>query len=810
VRSAVSLAVALCALIVTSVAASSPVRVSSDVGPPNPDAVAGQFLIGFKQGVKPAKQVSILAAVGAKTKRTLGPIQTRLVAIPAANLRRVFATLRRNANIRYLEPNYIVRTSDLAAGTPNDPMFRNLWGLHNTGQAVNGVVGLAGVDSDVLPAWSTTTGKGVVVAVIDSGVDFSHPDLGGSATTSQLMWVNAGENCGSSDPTIQCAQRTNGIDDDGDGHVDDWRGWDFPYGDNEPNDQIGHGTHVGGTIAATPDNGIGIVGIAPDVKIMALKTITPTDNLPGLPSGSATAADSAAAVLYAVAHGARIINASWGGRYFSNAVYAALAEADRKGVLVVAAAGNAGEIFGPIDPPVPKIYPAAYELPNIISVAAHDARNAIPDWSFWGDFVDLAAPGVNILSTVPGGSYEYKDGTSMAAPHVAGAAALLMSRYPTLGAARIKAIILGEVRGMADTQMTAGENTWTENTKSHGALDIGRAVGCARSGLFAPVKLWVDRPAHDFLAIVNHANPVTVLAETCPPGMPITVTADVGGAPIRLASRGDGTYTGSFVPAAARPVTVEAVATTSAVSKKVEVSGRASFGYSLSRDRYEWFDVPSFGADTGLRSGLDGVTVKLPFPFSFYGQTFTTLTIAGKGWMTFGEPVSAPGPYWWPMPTSLSADVLPNPNPPTGIVAPFWAELSLAKSGAVWTGTVGTPPHRRFVVAWTRRGSSTVGRSGGLGKADTGVSIYSGGTLCPGQGDFEAIFDETTNLIRFEYQHVAFGCHPYGGDALIGIENFAGDVASQFSAYGYDPDSGEGLQPVLKPYERSQGLLFTP
>ena len=273
----------------------------------------------------------------------------------------------------------------------------------------------------------TTGSPNVTVAVIDTGVDFGHPDL------APQQWINTGENCGSTDPTIVCAQRTDGSDNDGDGYVDDYRGWDFVNGDNNPFDDNNHGTHVAGTIGAVGNNGVGVAGINWAVKIMALKFLSG--------AGSGSTADAVDAIDYAADHGASVMNNSWGGGGYEQSLRDAIAYAHSKGSLFVAAAGNDG-----VDTDASPFYPSGYDNPNLVSVAATDNKDNLASFSNWGKAtVDLGAPGVDIYSTKPGNSYQYFSGTSMATPHVAGTAALIKARFPTATDLGIKALLLRSV-----------------------------------------------------------------------------------------------------------------------------------------------------------------------------------------------------------------------------------------------------------------------------------------------------------------------------------------------------------------------------
>jgi subtilisin family serine protease len=268
-------------------------------------------------------------------------------------------------DVEYAEPNYYL----YAAVIPDDTHFNRLWGLHNTGQIVNGTGGKADADMDAPEAWDITTGTGdVVVAVIDTGIDYRHPDL--AANT----WINPAE------------IPANGVDDDGNGYVDDIRGWDFLDNDNDPMDAHGHGTHVAGTIAAVGNNGAGVAGVNWSAKIMPLRFLNAY--------GVGDTAGALAAIEYAEAMGAAVINNSWSGGDFSQALKDAI---DASSAVVVCAAGNDG-----LDTDLAPQYPSGYTSANIIAVAASDQNDNPAAFSNFGVVsVDVAAPGTNIYSCAP-------------------------------------------------------------------------------------------------------------------------------------------------------------------------------------------------------------------------------------------------------------------------------------------------------------------------------------------------------------------------------------------------------------------------
>jgi subtilisin family serine protease len=315
--------------------------------------------------------------------------------------------------------------------TGADPRVGNQWGISK---------------SKSPEAWGIQRGnREMIVAVIDTGVDYNHEDL------KNAMWRNAGETPG------------NGVDDDGNGFVDDVVGWDFADNDAFPFDKMseqridgnpGHGTHCAGVVGAVGENATGISGVAPNISIMALRFITD--------KGEGTTADAIKAINYAVANGARVLSNSWGGEAGDEddtELKNAITEAQNAGVLLVFAAGNGRNGVGyDNDGDAKPAIPASFDHDAIISVAAIDSGEQLGAFSNWGHrTVDLGAPGVKILSSVPAtGKYEDRitlfgfpiadwSGTSMAAPHVAGALALIWSEYPELTAAEAKARLLAGV-----------------------------------------------------------------------------------------------------------------------------------------------------------------------------------------------------------------------------------------------------------------------------------------------------------------------------------------------------------------------------
>ncbi len=369
--------------------------------------MAADRLIGrFEPEVELDELRSRLALVGMRLGRRLMGESVFEVLLPSGNLDAVphgieaVKTSEVAADVVYLEPDYIVHTML----DPSDPSFGDgdLWGLDNAGQED----GLADIDIDAPEGWGVRTDAGeIVVAVIDTGINYLHTDLASN------IWVNPLEIAG------------NGIDDDGNGWVDDVHGINPVAGTGDPFDDNGHGTHCSGTIGAEGNNSAGVVGVAWDVQLMGLKFLAA--------DGGGKTSDAIVCIEYALEMGADLMSNSWGGGGYSQALYDAISVAKENGVAFVAAAGNAAS-----DNDDAPSYPASYDLDNVVAVASVDRHGELSGFSNYGlDSVDLAAPGTDILSTWIGGDEEYNmiSGTSMAAPHVSGVLALLLAQYPESG-----------------------------------------------------------------------------------------------------------------------------------------------------------------------------------------------------------------------------------------------------------------------------------------------------------------------------------------------------------------------------------------
>jgi subtilisin family serine protease len=426
-------------------------QLSMQPGPPAPrlelidgrPAAAGEVLLRFREGAGPADLGALSRVADADAVEAIGQAGARRLRSRSQSTRSLLARLAGHPALVYVEPNFIVS----ALVEPPDPLMPYLWGLQNTGQSVNGgAPGQPDADIDATDAWDAATGSDAhVVGVIDTGVDYTHPDLAAN------MWrAPAAFTVTIAGVPVACPAGTHGFN--------------AIARTCNPMDDHDHGTHVAGTIGAVAGNGIGVAGINWTASIMGLKFLNA--------SGSGTIADAINAIDFAVQARAafaatggadvRVLSNSWGGRDYSQALADEIAAAAGHDMLFVAAAGNDG-LSNDIWP----MYPASYDAPNIVSVAATTASDGRAWFSNYGAVsVDLGAPGMDILSTTIGGSYAFASGTSMATPHVSGAAALVLSRC-ALDTPALKAALLATVEPVAALAAT---------TATGGRLNVDHAL----------------------------------------------------------------------------------------------------------------------------------------------------------------------------------------------------------------------------------------------------------------------------------------------------------------------------------------------
>jgi subtilisin family serine protease len=457
------------------------------------EVVSGEVLVKFRDAATATLAAQEMGReVEAEDDEEIGDRRTRRIRSRVYDTATLLALTARRADVEYAEPNYIVHAYQLL---PADPGFGLLWGMSNTGQSVMNVAGALGADIGATQAWGTTTGsRQNVVAVIDTGIDYAHPDLAANVWSAPSAFtVNIGG------VNISCPAGSHGFD--------------AITNSCDPMDDNGHGTHVSGTIGAA-SNSVGVVGVNWNASLMGMKFLNA--------AGSGTVADAVKAIEFAIqvknifglsGGNVRVLSNSWGGGAFSQALSDAIAKAYANDMLFVAAAGNAWS-----NNDMTASYPSNY--PNVVAVAATDNNDMLPFWSNYGaNTVALGAPGVNIYSTWRG-QYLYLSGTSMAAPHVSGVAALVLSApvCGSLGVAGLRDVLLNNTVPLPSL---AGK------TITGGRLSAERAVAnCA--ALQPPSQPPSPPPVADFSLV---ASPLSLSVKRGQPASFTVTTAVTSGTP---------------------------------------------------------------------------------------------------------------------------------------------------------------------------------------------------------------------------------------------------------------------------------------
>jgi uncharacterized repeat protein (TIGR01451 family) len=674
--------------------------------------VPGELLVRFKTDLSKNAVTQVHMAVGANVIREFKVVPNlQRVRLPAKiGVPEAVKFYKKNPNVLYAEPNYIRRATQQALLTPNDAQFSQLWALHNVGQTG----GTPDADMDAPEAWELSTGSStVVVAVIDTGVDYNHPDL------SANMWRNA----------LDC--NSNNIDDDGNGYRDDCYGIDTANGDSNPIDDNDHGTHVAGTIGARGNNSAGVVGVNWNVQIMACKFLSA--------NGSGSDADAIECLEYVKTmkeRGVNIVatNNSWGGGGFSQALYDAIAAQMDAGILFIAAAGNESA-----DNDTTESYPANYDLPNIISVAATTHTDSVASFSNFGRHtVHVGAPGSSIRSTTRNNSYSTFSGTSMATPHVTGLAALLKAYNPSLDWIAIRNLIFSS----GDSKPALADKTITGRR-----INAYQALACTDAPLFAVLKPSATvggAPVTIAVLNINCASPAGPLSVTITPGGAVVTLADNGVAPDLAAN--DGIYSGTWTPADLCALGAYTLDFSNGQSLTVQVGGTAG-SYSCSSAALSWRTITG----TNLNLGDDTVaTVSSPFPIRFGAASYTNLRVGANGAISFHQTTI---PYTnRALPTSSF----------TTLVAPFWDDLYATGANNVYWEVLGSAPSRELVIEWRD------------------VRHYQ----CSGNSSatvrFQVVFFENSNSVLFNYLDTVFGgscaMQDRGGSATIGLQVSGSDA----------------------------------
>jgi len=684
-----------------------------------PKYVPGEVLVRFREGASEQSKQGAHSAVRAQGALRLDAVERlERVRLPAGmSVEEGIEQYRRNPDVLYAEPNYIVHAYNL----PNDPQFSQQWNLQNTGQ--NG--GVLGADIRAAEAWNLTTGSSsVVVAVIDSGADYTHPDLASQIWRAPAPFTGTRFNGN----VVNCPAGS--------------RGFDAVEGTCDPQDDNGHGTHVSGILGAAGNNGTGVAGVNWSVQILPCKFLN------SFGAGDLGGALSCLGLVRSLKDsGINIIasNNSWGGSDRSQALADAIEAQRQSGILFVAAAGN--DFF---DNDLVPQFPASFYLTNVISVAASTRRDDFPFFTNIGRrTVHITAPGDEILSTTPNNTYSAFSGTSMAAPHVAGVAALLKAQDPSRDWRSIKNLLLagGEPVAALDETITGRR------------LNAAGALTCSNQTVTTRLQ-----PVADIVSgAVNQPLLFAALNIRCAqPAENLTLTVSPGGAAVTLAddgtngdqAAGDGIYSGQWSPSVLGSYTVTLP---DGDAVRVQILDKYTFQT----------EGPAYVAVSGtsLNLGDDAVaSVTSPFSIAYGGGSFTQLYVGSNGTVSFTDGFSdfLTGPL---PPVQQPPFVVPQP---LTLVAPLWQDLYPVKDTTqnVFWDVIGTAPNRQFVVEWRDVRSF-------LCRSDANATVR-----------FQVVFFENKSDVHFNYMDAVFGGNctgqDYGAMATVGLQE-ALNTAQMFS-----------------------------
>jgi subtilisin family serine protease len=617
--------------------------------------------------------------------RLSGLNNIQVVDLPAgADVAATVNEYRRSGDVEAVEPDYIRRATVL----PNDPYFTNgsQWHLHNAGQSG----GRADADIDAPEAWDiTNSASNIIVAVIDTGVRYTHEDL------AENIWTNSGEIPG------------NGIDDDNNGVIDDIHGFTvFPGDVDDPN---GHGTHVAGILGGVGNNGVGISGVAWRVQIMICKFLNA--------AGRGYDSDAVRCINYARTNGAQILNCSWGSEQFSSVLAVAIGSLRSAGIVVAAAAGNDG--------PYVSSFPAALGFDNVVSVGATTRSDERASFSGFGR---IFAPGTDIWSTYSHNDYPYavKSGTSMAAPCIAGALAILRSWFPLEPYTNIIERLVASSEYPPVTGVVANR------------LNLDTALRLVVRARFTPsrfsgaVPLAVDFTDFSFGTVTN-----------------------------RLWNFGDGTFltnvlhpSHTFMSTGLFQIVLTVSATNGITSSSTQhVRVTQNFPYAISHPPYDW--ITNGMEPLVLTNGIRSAAQALPFPFEFYGKLYPHVYIYSYGLAGFETP--------WVADALIPRD-LPGTSQPNAIVSPYWMWMQATNGGMMLTGQYGLAPHRKVAFSWVN-----------VNQINSPSDRFTFQIILHESGHITMQYNEVENSSSFYAQ---------GKSASIGIEDETGLVAAKYAYRG--------------------------
>jgi len=697
--------------------------------------VADVVLVGFRPGTTGLDRAAARRTVNAVASERISPLapDTEKWVLPRGyGVQRALAALGRAKGVRYVEPDYIVTKQ----ATSNDPYFTNgsLWGMYGDASSPANQYG-----SQAAEAWASgyTGSSSIAIGVIDEGIQVAHPDLVDN------IWVNTAEQNG-----------TPGVDDDGNGYIDDINGWDFVANDASVYDggSTGgadtHGTHVAGTIGGTGGNGLGVAGVAWDVTMISGKFL-------GTSGGSTSNATRAVDYMtdLKTRHGLNVVatSNSWGGGGASQTLLDAINRGGNNNILFIAAAGNSTT-----NNDASASYPSNYQCTTaqrtwdcVIGVAAIASNGTIASFSSYGaTTVDIGAPGVSINSTLPFNTYGSYSGTSMATPHVSGAAALCASLNPALTGAELRSALL------STTQPTS---SLVGKVVNSGRLDVSSMVttcagsagpisgdpsnlAAAANGATRMDLTWTDGVTNELNWTIQRALSTNSVCGT------FNTVATLGA---NVTSFTDGGLTGSTTYCYQVRASGSGGTTTNWSNTASGTTGAPPPPYVCSAATYSWLD-PTIGGTLRSLSDDGSVSVTLPFTVTWFGVNQTTVSVASNGFLRFGAGAAS----------SYSNTAIPDASDPNNIAAAWWDDLNPAAGGSVYTSVQGSSPSRLFIASWVN-----INPYGTTGNPIT----------------FQIVIDEATDAVTFQYQDASAAAGSGGSSATIGVENSDASNGTQIS-----------------------------